>query len=339
MRTAAPILARARAFPARRLASAEPDTLSAMTLRFRSVAAIAAALFVFGACGAPTPSPAPTGAATASLGASTGTEASVLPQPISSELAVGSNRYLFSFIDAKANTPVGAPDRTATVGFTGPANQEIAAAPGTFIWAIEGVVGIYVNDVDFPAAGDWVAHFTTAAAGKSMEQFDFKFQVLDEKHVIVPGDKAPSVETPTLASAGGDVSKISTDAKPDKAFYETSVATALAAHKPFVLVFATPKFCQTSTCGPTLDKVKPVAAAHPGLTFINVEPYQLKDDQGQLQPVLDAGGQLQPVPATNAYGLLSEPYVFVVGGDGIVKASFELIFTPDEIDKALADLK
>jgi hypothetical protein len=74
------------------------------------------------------------------------------------------------------------------------------------------------------------------------------------------------------------------------------------------------------------------------VTFINVEPYQLKDDQGQLQPVLDANGQLQTVPATDAYGLLSEPYVFVVGGDGIVKASFELIFTPAEIDQALANL-
>ena len=42
--------------------------------------------------------------------------------------------------------------------------------------------------------------------------------------------------------------------------------------------------------------------------------------------------QLQTVPATDAYGLLTEPFVFVVGGDGVVKASFELIFTPDEID-------
>jgi hypothetical protein len=310
-----------------------------MTLRFRSVVAVAVALFVLGACASPTPSQVPTAAPSAAPSASGRVQASVLPQPISTELAVGSNRYLFSFIDAKANTPVGAPDRTASVGFTGPASQEIAAAPATFIWAIEGVVGVYVADVDFPAAGDWVAHFSTEAAGKPKERFDFQFQVLDKKHVIAPGDKAPSVDTPTLASVGDDVTKISTDAKPDKAFYETSVAAALAAHKPFVLVFATPKFCKTSTCGPTLDKVKPVAAAHPGLTFINVEPYQLKDDNGQLQPVLDAGGQLQTVPATDAYGLLSEPYVFVVGSDGIVKASFELIFTPDEIDKALANLK
>lgn len=303
-----------------------------MTLRLRPIVAIVAALFVLAGCAAPATSSTP------SASASSGPQPSVLPVIISSELAVGSNRYLFSFLDAKGDTPVGAPDRTASVGFTGPANQTIPTTPGNFIWAIEGVTGIYVATVDFPAPGDWVAQFTTAAAGKPEERVAFQFQVLDKKHVIVPGDKAPSVETPALASVGGDVSKISTDPKPDKAFYETSVAAALAAHKPFILVFATPKFCQTRTCGPTLDKLKPVAAAHPDLIFINVEPYKLADDQGQLQPVLDANNQLQTVPASDAYGLLSEPYVFVVGGDGIVKATFELIFTPDEIDKALADL-
>ncbi len=297
--------------------------------RLRPLIALCAAVLVAGCSAAgSSPTPAP----------SSGSKPSVLPVIISSELAVGSNRFLFSFVDATSDSPVGAPDRTASVAFDGPSNQTVATATGTFIWAIEAVSGIYVTTVDFPAAGDWVAHFTTAAAGKPAEQIDFQFQVLEKKHVIVPGDKAPSVETPTLASVGGDVSKISTDTKPDKAFYETSVAAALAAHKPFVLVFATPKFCQTQTCGPTLDKVKPIAAAHPDVTFINVEPYQLKDDQGQLQPVLDANGQLQTVPATDAYGLLSEPYVFVVGGDGIVKAAFELIFTPDEIEKALAGL-
>ena len=306
-----------------------------MTLRLRSVAAIATALLILAACAAPPPSPS------AKPAASGRPQPSVLPVSIASELAVGSNRYLFSFVDRTGNTPLGAPDRTASVGFSGPAGQTIPTTPATFIWAIEGVSGIYVATVDFPAAGDWVAHFTTAAAGKPAETVDFQFQVLAKKHAVVPGDKAPSVETPTLASVGGDVSKISTDAKPDMAFYETSVAAALAAKKPFVLVFATPKFCQTSTCGPTLDKVKAVAAAHPDLTFINVEPYKLKDVDGQLQPDLTTTDPpaLQTVPATDAYGLLSEPYVFVVGSDGIVKASFELIFTPEEIDAALADLR
>ena len=297
--------------------------------RFRHLIGLCAVLLL-AACSA--------AASTSAPSPSSGAKASVLPVIISSELSTGPNRFLFSFVDATSDSPVGAPDRTAGVAFTGPAGQTLPETAGTFIWAIDNVSGIYVSSVDFPAAGDWAAHFKTAAAGKAAEPIDFQFQVLDKKHVIVPGDKAPSVDTPTLASVGGDASKISTDTKPDTAFYETSVAAALAAHQPFVLVFATPKFCQTQTCGPTLDKVKPIAAAHPDVTFINVEPYQLKDDQGQLQPVLDANGQLQTVPATDAYRLLSEPYVFVVGGDGIVKATFELIFTPAEIEEALAGL-
>jgi hypothetical protein len=310
-----------------------------MTHRFRAAAAVAAALVVLVvlvACGqtaAPTSSAAPVAS-----GASGRPQPSVLPAFVSSELAVGPNRFLFSFVDPITNVHVGSPDRTASVAFTGPAGQVIAATPGTFVWAIAGVSGVYVAPVDFPAAGDWLADFTTAAPGKPEERIGFQFQVLGKKHVIVPGDKAPSVDTPTLLSVGGDVAKISTDPKPDKKFYETSISGALAAHKPFVLIFATPKFCQTSTCGPTLDKLKPVAASHPGVTFINVEPYKLADDHGQLQPVLDAGGNLQTVPASDAYGLLSEPYVFIVGGDGIVKAGYELIFTPDEIDKELAGL-
>ena len=116
------------------------------------------------------------------------------------------------------------------------------------------------------------------------------------------------------------------------------MADALAAKKPFVLVFATPKFCQTKTCGPTLDKVKPVAAAHPDVTFINVEPYQLEDVDGQLQPKLDAKGNLRRSRRRPPSSSLTEPYVFVVGADGKVKASFELVFTPEEIEAALTGL-
>ena len=60
--------------------------------------------------------------------------------------------------------------------------------------------------------------------------------------------------------------------RPGPAFYETSVADALAAHSRSCS-FATPKFCTSEQCGPTLDSIKPIAEAHPDVTFINVEPY------------------------------------------------------------------
>jgi hypothetical protein len=157
--------------------------------------------------------------------------------------------------------------------------------------------------------------------------------------VLGPGDPAPSVKTPTLADVGGDVARISTDTKPLNRFYETSEADAVAAHKPFVLIFATPKFCQQAVCGPTLDKLKPVAAAHPELAFINVEPYQLEFKDGSLQPVTSSDNALVPVEATLAFKLQTEPYVFVVGSDGKIAASFELVFSPDEIESAIKSVE
>jgi hypothetical protein len=304
-----------------------------MAPRTRWTGLLAALLFLVAACGPATPTPRPPASAPASQAT-----LDVLPQKISSELVKGPNRFVFSFLDASGTKPVGAPDRTATVQFTGPGGESVAAPTPEFVWAIEGLSGVYVTHADFPVAGAWTADFTTSAPGSPQQSIPFSFDVKEDARVVLPGEKAPSVDTPTLADVGGDIAKISTDETPVPAFYETSVADALAAQKPFVLVFATPKFCVTKTCGPTLDKVKTIAATHPDVTFINVEPYQLEYVDGQLQPVLSDANQLQTVPAADAYGLLTEPFVFVVGGDGIVKASFELIFAPDEIDAALAGL-
>ena len=300
-----------------------------MTSRPRRAALAAALIVVVAACGSnpsatASPSRAPSGSASPT----------VLPVPVSSELHVGANRTIFSLADPTGQKPVAAPDRTLAIGYRGPAGETIAPAPQTFIWAVEGASGVYVGQATFPAAGAWIADFITEAPGAPKETLSFSFDVKQKANVVSPGDPAPSVRTPTLADVGGDVTKISTDTAPVKRFYETSEAAALAAKKPFVLIFATPKFCQTATCGPTLDKVKPVAAAHPDLTFINVEPYELKDVEGQLQPVMN-GANLVPVEATNAFRLSSEPYVFVVGSDGKVSASFELVFSPEEIEAAI----
>lgn len=302
------------------------------------VAAIVAILFLAAACGSnatPTP-PGPSASGGRSPAASGGSGSlRVFPTIASSEIGVGPNRILVSFLDATGTQPAASPDRKVSVAFRGPGGETIAAQPGIFVWAIEGFSGVYVLHATFPSAGAWIADFTTSAPGSPEVTIPFGFDVKAKTQVLRPGDPAPSVETPTIASAGGDVAKVSTDAEPVKRFYETSEADALAAKKPFVLIFATPKFCQSSTCGPTLDKLKPIAAAHPELTFINVEPYLLHDDNGQLQPTLDAANNLQATPATVAFKLTSEPIVFVVGADGKISSSFELVFSPDEIEAAI----
>jgi hypothetical protein len=271
--------------------------------------------------------------------ASPGTSAgrTVIPVPVSSELAVGENRFVFSFLEASGNRPAATPDRTASVAFGGPHGESVDADPATFVWAIEDQRGVYVTHVTFPSAGAWQARFTTSAPGAPSETIRFDIDVRADRAVLGIGEQAPSVDTPTAADVDGDLTLLSTDPDPDPAFYQTSVADALAAGKPFVLVFATPKFCRTAQCGPTLDRLKPVAAAHPNVTFINVEPYELELTDGQLQPVI-TNNDLTPVPAVAAFGLISEPYVFVVDASGRISASFEAIFSDAEIDAALAAL-
>jgi len=295
-------------------------------------AAVMLSVNVVVGCGSTGPSRAPASPAPSAVGP-VGSP-SFLPVPVSSELGVGQNRVVFGLLDAKGEKSAAGPDRSLSIAYQGPNGASIPASPAEFVWAIEGVRGVYVGHANFTTAGAWTADFTSQAPGSPSQTATFSLDVKDKVSVIAPGDPAPSVRTPTLADAGGDVARISSDPSPEKRFYETSEADALAAHKPFVLIFATPKFCQSATCGPTLDKLKPVARAHPEMTFINVEPYKLQFSNGSLQPVL-TNNQLTPDDATLAFRLQTEPYVFVVGADGKVSASFELVFAPDEIESAI----
>ncbi|MBI2781597.1 MAG: hypothetical protein HYX55_07365 [Chloroflexi bacterium] len=257
------------------------------------------------------------------------------------ELACGPNRVLFTILD-KDGRPIGAPDRTAKIAIFDlgrDATKPIATLDGTFIWAIENERGIYVANTTFPEAGLYGAEFTTAVGTATPVVVRLTFDVQPSSAVIKVGQKAPSSRTPTVADVGGDPTRISTDPTPDPAFYQTSVDQAIAAHKPFVLIFATPKFCTSAQCGPTLDRIKPYVTKYPTVTFINVEPYKLKLVDGVLQADVDANNRLQNVAATDEWHLFSEPNVYVVDRNGIVTANFELIFSDAELTTALDGIK
>ena len=126
---------------------------------------------------------------------------------------------VFGLLDATGRRRSAAtPDRTLSIGYHGPKGETIPPAPQTFIWAVEGVKGVYVGHATFPSAGSWVADFTSGGAGLAAgDASRSAFDVKQHTQVVFPGDPAPSVDTPTLADVGGDVAKISTDPKPDPA--------------------------------------------------------------------------------------------------------------------------
>jgi hypothetical protein len=258
------------------------------------------------------------------------------------EMTCGPNRLLFVFLDPKTNAPIADPKRTAKIAFFDLArdpSKPVSTVDTTFVWAIENERGNYIANVDFPEAGIWGAEITTMA-GIGGEQLRMTFEVSATSPVVLVGQPAPATKTPTAADVGGDLAKISTDTKPDPALYRTSADEAVAKHQPFLIAFATPKFCQSAQCGPTLDRLKPFVAKYPSVAFIHVEPYQLEFKDGQLQPVLTGNPpNLTPADVTNRWGLLSEPWVFVVDRGGIVRGSFALIFSDAELTAALDKVK
>ena len=307
-----------------------------VTRASRSITLAALAVVVAACTGTASPS-APAGSAGASASAA-GQGPSFQAILATSEVAVGPNRIPLVVVDPRTRAPIAAPDREATVRYSQGGGEPIDAGPATFVWAVEGERGIYVSYVELPTAGEWSAEITTAGTSGAQETSTVPLAVAEDRSAVAIGEPTPAPDTPTAGDVGGDLSKLSTDANPLPALYEKSVADARAAGEPFVLAFATPKFCTSAQCGPTLDRLKPFVEAYPTVTFINVEPYKLTLVEGQLQPDLK-DGQFQTVPSVDEFGIRSEPWIYVVDREGVVRGSYELIFGDEELREALDQVK
>ncbi|MEA2459934.1 MAG: hypothetical protein QOH90_111 [Actinomycetota bacterium] len=194
-----------------------------------------------------------------------------------------------------------------------------------FIWTVKARgVGLYITDPGFDEPGDWGVEFQIEGPGID-ESIKQQVTVGTKSGTPEIGDKVPASDTPTIADVKS-LKEISTDPHPDPGFYKMSVADAVHQHRPFVVAFATPKFCQTQFCGPTLNKVKAVAHDFPNVTFIHSEIYKGLDPQGPV------------VSAVKQWDLPSEPWVFIVDKNGKLVQKYEVAFTPAELKKELSKL-
>lgn len=182
--------------------------------------------------------------------------------------------------------------------------------PGASAAAVGEVKDIYVAHFRLPKPGKYT--IVVEPAGGGIQGFA-DLLVAGRPKAPAVGEKAIPSRTPTLAGTHGNVAALTTRKPPDLALVRHSVAGSLAAHKPFVLVFATPKFCTSRTCGPVVDVVDAVRKrfAKTDIRFIHVEIY--KDNDPSL-------GENRWV---KEWRLPTEPFTFLVGRDGRIKARFE----------------
>lgn len=241
-------------------------------------------------------------------------------------IGTGAQRILIGLLDPDSQEFLAAPELEATATFVGPSEQEIAGVPLEFVWAVPDVRGLYRAIVDIPVAGGW----SVTVEAEGMAPTDPTVLVASAD-LAIPGVGEAAPPEPTRTRHQHDLSQITTDPDPDPSFYELSLDEALADDRPTVVVFATPAFCTSQTCGPVLDIAKEVARSHPGVDFIHVEVYEN----------LDAATfeDLVPVSAVEVWALPSEPWVFVTDTDGVVTAAFEGTYDAAELTAALADLE
>ncbi|MEX0825548.1 MAG: thioredoxin family protein [Acidimicrobiia bacterium] len=239
----------------------------------------------------------------------------------SENLGVGEERLLVAVADV-AGARLPSPTIPVTISVWPEGDEASAqAVAGTFTWVIPEVSGLYRATFEFDQPGTWIVRLTPDGA-EPLETFPVTVHA--DHPVPAVGEAAPQSDTPTADDA--PLAEISTDPEPDPRFYTLSIAEAVSNGRPTVIVFATPKFCQTAVCGPTLDLVKEIVADHPDVDFVHVEIYTNLDDAQNLELV----------PAVLEWGLTSEPWVFVVDAAGIVVARFEGVVAPEEIAAALS---
>ena len=184
---------------------------------------------------------------------------------------------------------------------------------------------IFVTELDLAEPGTyWL--LAEPVGGRKIQALG---NVVVAEEAVAPGvgDAAPASETPTLESTGGHIAALTTQDPPDRELLQHSVADSIAAHAPFVVAFATPRYCTSRTCGPVVDVVESVRRryAGSGVRFIHVEIYEGNNpDRGFNRWVEE-------------WRLPSEPFVFLVGRDGRIKERFEGTVSVRELAAAVSE--
>ncbi|MFQ5808232.1 MAG: hypothetical protein ACE5JM_01325 [Armatimonadota bacterium] len=336
-----------------------------------AVLALAVACNGGGDGGDQTPAGAPS--PTASPQASPTGEATYSGVVVTTEHATGANRFSVGVIDNERNEPIaGAAVAFRFFKLTAAGEGELrsqsdareVAMPRGYIdedtgeLVGSGSISVYVANPEFDEAGDWGVEITGTVDGNTIGPINLPFTVAPPEEVLNVGDPAPKSRQ-TLASDVEDIAEIDSMRPPDP-MHDMTIEDAVTSGRPTVILFGTPAFCETLTCGPVMDTVMlPLYEKYQEqANFIHVEPYFLEEAR--------SGMALCAVPAFNvelaragvgegegacpelseeelaavgeSWNLTTEPIIFVVDGGGIIAGKFEAVTGPEEVEQVLSDV-
>jgi hypothetical protein len=199
----------------------------------------------------------------------------------------------------------------------------------------------WVPTVDLPAPGPWQLAVEATDDAGLVRRGTVDVTALDPGGSAALGRPAPTVATRTAADVGGDLTWLTTDPLPDPRLSATSTAYALASGEPFVLVVDSVRFRVTPACGQAVVLARQLLDRWRDVPFIHHEPYRYTVvttepvlegtlDDPRLTDVAEAWGVGAP-----PWGVGSMPWVFLVDGDGIVRAKYQGVMGSADVDVLL----
>lgn len=184
---------------------------------------------------------------------------------------------------------------------------------------------VYTTDIYFPSDGEWRIAALIKQGDEVAATLLPSASVGEFKRVPRVGQKAPKIHTPTADDVGGDLSQITTRIPPDTQ-NRVDYADALG-KEPIVLLFATPQFCQSRVCGPVVDVAEQVKEQYGDkAAFIHMEIYNDNDPSKGVRPQV------------RAFHLPSEPWLFVIDRQGVIRAEVEGAFGVDRLTSAVKEV-
>jgi len=181
---------------------------------------------------------------------------------------------------------------------------------------------VYVARLRLSRAGNWDLLAMLQEPGRFSATLIPTIEVGGFEKIPAVGERPPRIHTPTSADVHGDLSTIDTRTPPDN-MHDVDFADVLG-KDAVVLLFATPALCQSRVCGPVVDAAEQVKSeSGDGVDFIHMEVYKDNNASEGLRPQM------------KALGLPSEPWLFVIDRQGIVRTRIEGAFSPAELEAAV----
>jgi hypothetical protein len=183
------------------------------------------------------------------------------------------------------------------------------------------IQAIYSADVKLPKTGPMAA-LVLSRRGQQLQRSLLGFEVVGSSPVPKVGDRPPLIDTPTKASADGNLAAIDTRVPPDT-MHDVSFKDVIG-KKPVALLFATPLLCQSRVCGPVTDIAEELKARYGSrMAFIHQEVYNHNKVADGLRPQL------------LAFHLQTEPWLFTFDRSGRVAARLEGSFGLHAMSQAI----